>query len=338
MTRSLQYFSGFLAALAVALVFLWFSPYKNASYSIPGPGIYVDWYQDDSIWADLVHDVSGLSSSIRKADVLIIGNSKALYGLSAQVLNERFKEQGLRFFNLGLFGGEGVLGASLIINRLDLRQKILLVDIEQGMLSIYMSPGSRDAFQMDRFQAAMRVASVRTRAIGDTFLDRIGLPQLKPGQAERVLGPRIVPRGYRDMETGDAISAVRYDTPPGQYPLPPAPPDAMLGAHLLDTPHFRKNLENWKSRGMQLVFLTIPHGKGKLPNDYNPALAREAARRFGGEYIDLDWRLAMSSDQVHVDRESQKKLTASLADQLAEPSRAFAARALRLRTPQSRVD
>jgi hypothetical protein len=80
---------------------------------------------------------------------------------------------------------------------------------------------------------------------------------------------------------------------------------------------------------MHLVFFTIPYGIGSPSrNNYTPDLVRVAAEQYGGEYVDLDWRLAKSFDYIHVDRDSRTRLSESLADQLADPSRGFVERAL----------
>src|SRR5262245_41791700 len=111
MSRDARFVCGFLAALAAGCSLLVYSPYRSTRYEVPAPSQYVDWYQDDSIFADLTHDVSGLAESVRRADVLILGSSKTLFGLSARTLERRFEAQGLRFFNLGIGGGEGARGA-----------------------------------------------------------------------------------------------------------------------------------------------------------------------------------------------------------------------------------
>jgi hypothetical protein len=339
MTRCSRYWAGFLGALLACLSLLGFSPYKSGVYSVPHSGVYVDWYQENAIWAELAHGVSGLSRSVRRADVLILGSSKPLFGVSARILNGRFKDHGLRFFNLGIGGGDGVMGANIIVNRLDLHRKTLLLNLDDNTLSKDTSAHAREALRLDWFQAATRVASVRLKATVDTFLDAVGLPQLRFERNGFVLGPRALPRGYRDAETGDIVSAIRLEyRSPGAYPLPPAHPDAMLQVELLDSPHFREILANWKSRELQVVFITIPYGNGNpAANNYNPALAREAAKRLGADYVDLNWRLVRSADHIHVDRESRRILSERLAEQLAEPSREFVARALRLSRESARA-
>jgi len=331
--RNIRFLAGFLMTFSAGLALLCFSPYASDRYLIPAAGIYVDSYQHDAMLPDLDHGISPLADAVRAADVLIIGSSKALFGISAQILNERFRQEGLRFFNLGIGGGEGAAAASRIIDRLDLRRKVLLVNLDDSMVSEIRKPRLVDAVRLDWFQAATRVVSVRLAAIGDTFLDHLGLPQLSVDARGIALSERAVSRTYRDAVTGDAISATRAGLQPaGQLRLPPAPAGAMLATGLLQRPRLRGIVEEWKSRGMQLVFLAIPYGTGDAAtNNYNPALAAEAARLYGGEHVDLDWRSAVSIDGIHVDRETRRMLSENLAEQLADPTRGFAARALLLR-------
>jgi hypothetical protein len=335
--RNSRFFTGFLATLATGLILLHFSPYTTP-YAVPARNIYVDWYQDNSIWADLTHGVSDISDDVRRADVLVLGSSKTLFGISARTLNERFEKDGLRFFNLGIGGGEGARGAAQIITMLDLRHKILLINLDDNMLSSYLSASSIAALQMDWFKAATRVASVRTKTIGDTLFDQAGLPQLRYEENRYVLSPRSVVRSYRELTTGDAVSPTRIDTRPvGQHSFSPAPAETMLLADELDGFHFKKILRNWMARDMHFVFFSVPYGLGDPHrNSYNPALPRLAAERYGGKYVDLDWRLAKSFDYVHVDRQSRERLSKSLADQLADPSHALVQRALEFRSRAAR--
>jgi hypothetical protein len=328
--RDGRFITAFLGTLTVVLALLSFSPYKSNAYVIPARSVYVDWYQDDSIWADLMHDISMLSDAVRRADALILGSSKPLYGISARMLNQRFEPYRLRFFNLGIGGGEGVKAAARIITTLDLRHKTLLINLDDNMLSEFVSENSSAALRMDRFKAATRVASVRATAIGDTLLDHAGLPQLRYEGDRYRLSPRNVARNYRDLETGDAVITTSFDSQPvGQHAFAPAPADTRFPAKELDSPHFTRALRDWTARGMHLVFFTIPYGIGSPSrNNYTPDLVRVAAEQYGGEYVDLDWRLAKSFDYIHVDRDSRTRLSESLADQLADPSRGFVERAL----------
>lgn len=316
MPRISPYWAGALAALLAWGLLLSASPYRSNLYESLTARIYVDSYQDDAFWPDVAHEVSGLSEQIRSADVLLLGSSKTLFGLSAAGLEARFGSR-VRFFNLGIGGGEGVLGANTLIERLDLRGHTLVVNLDNDMLSDKALPRSRQALAMDRFQAATRVYSVRLRAVGDTWLDRLGLPQLSVGRDGLHVAARERPRTYRDARTGDALAAKRSPPPAGTQPLLPAPPRQALAAEALARPHFRAIVEGWRSRGFRLVFIVIPYANGEEQSDYNPALPEEAARRYGGRAVALDWRLARTSDGIHVDRASRERLTQELAGAIA---------------------
>lgn len=309
------YWKGLLAAALGWGLVLAGSPYKSDLYVGPTARTYVDTYQDDAFWPDLAHEVTGLSDAVRSADVLILGSSKVLFGLSAATL-EAHSGGRLRFFNLGIGGGEGSLGMNTLIERLDLRGRTLVVNLDNDMLSGASLERSRRALAMDRFQAATRVYSVRLRAAGDTWLDRVGLPQLRLARSGLQLQPRAEPRTYRDALNGDALPARRSPSQGATEPLGPAAPGLALDPAALDRPHFRRIVEEWRSRGMRLVFVVVPYANGVHPSDYNPGLPEAAVQRYGGRAVALDWREARTADGIHVDRESRERFSRQLADAL----------------------
>lgn len=307
------YWKGMLAALVGWGLVLSFSPYRSDLYVSLTRSVYVDTYEDDAFWPDVAHQVSGLSKQIRSADVLLLGSSRTLFGLSAAQLEAQLGG-GVRVFNLGVGGGEGMLSANTLVERLDLRGRTLVVNLDNDMLWNAARQRSGHALRMDWFQAATRVYSVRLRAGMDTWLDRLGLPQLSVGRDGLRVGPREQPRTYRDARTGDVLAARARGAPPSEAkPLLPAPSEQALAPEALDRPHVRTILESWKARGMSFVFLTVPYANGGRPSDYNPALPKAAVERYGGRAVELDWRLVRTEDGIHVDRASRERLSQQLA-------------------------
>jgi hypothetical protein len=291
--------------------------YGNRFYSLPKPGMFVSWYRENALWPALMHKVSGLTSSIQRANVLLLGNSKVLLGLSASQLNERFGPRNIKFFNLGIEGGEGIFAANHVINRLNLTNKVLLIHLDDFMLSTYESENMHRAEEMDWFEAMTAVYSIRANAVIETMLDHLGIPQLEIKNSI-ALHARLLPRGIRDPVTGDALPVSRHADVPGIpiYSIEPALPEKMLPISLLHQPHVGQIFSHWHARNMRLVFVTIPYG---APNGgtYTPALPAAAAREFGGTAIALDWHGLTSTDYIHLDRKGREKATNMVADGLA---------------------
>jgi hypothetical protein len=205
-----------------------------------------------------------------------------------------------------------------VIDAQNLHDKILLINLDDNMISYGEPEDLLRATQMDLFQAVNIVYSERADAVVETLLDHVGLPQLKIDKSV-TLAERGLPRGIRDPNTGDALenSDQRTQVKCG-IAVPPAPPAQMFPASVLDRPQIHKIFLNWKSRGMQFVFFTLPYGaENPKDNNYTPALAERAAQVFGGIAVALDWRGLTSCDHIHLDAVSAAKATKQLADALA---------------------
>jgi hypothetical protein len=81
----------------------------------------------------------GLSDRIRKADILVVGSSHAMFGISAQVISAALSERwgrGVTALNLAVGAGDGLGFAREIIEANDAKGKMLLLDLysnEQGL-------------------------------------------------------------------------------------------------------------------------------------------------------------------------------------------------------------
>lgn len=311
-----RFWVGAVAMLVAAVTFL-LPIYRNPVYFVPWPSVFVSWYRNNAFWPALTHEHTPLTRAIHDSNVLLLGSSKTLYGLSASTLTKRFRSQNIKFFNLGIVGGEGSVGANKVINDLDLHDKILGINIDDNMLSNFSSPQMKAATKMDWFQAESAIYSVRANATIETLLDHVGLPQLKIGKSV-TLRDRLLPRGLRSLTTGDSPPVVdgSYSKNKCAYKLPPALPHQTLPRRYLNEPGLRRIMSNWMQRGMKFVFFVLPYGSAERSN-YTPAMSKWAAERYGGVAIPIEWRGLTSCDHIHLERASKAKATQRLADGLA---------------------
>ena len=78
----------------------------------------------------LSYDILGASRPLREADLLVLGSSKAMYGVSARRIQQSLEAKGLikGAYNLGFGHGEGLVYPAWLIERMEIRDKIILMD------------------------------------------------------------------------------------------------------------------------------------------------------------------------------------------------------------------
>lgn len=76
------------------------------------------------------HNVGPSISNAQKADILIVGNSRVLTGFDWRMLESFSHKYGVKFFNMGLGGGEGQFFYMKLMKKHKLRPKILLVNVD----------------------------------------------------------------------------------------------------------------------------------------------------------------------------------------------------------------
>jgi hypothetical protein len=230
----------------------------------PPPG---DWYlgnasgqiEQFAVWNNL----DGAADSLRKADVLFVGDSLMLFGFQDQLaLRQYFAARGLRHFVLAFGGEHDEVFAERIIRKFDLHPKWVIVDAAwlfgrepSAAASKAMSSGYWEGWKF-RFEAETSFG-VQRRI--HTVLPYLGLPQWETE-------PDWI--WYRSKSDGAMWLAAARGGYPGPVPdtadlafakkvlrRPPLGPEEIAAAEL-----FRKEMQ---SRGARLVLTWIPPNAGE---------------------------------------------------------------------------
>jgi hypothetical protein len=113
----------------------------------------------------------GLGRRLREADVLLTGSSHAEFGLSARDLVTHFRTRGMsvKAYNIGVGWGEGFAFPAALIDRYDLRDKVLVVEMFR-MLTPLSAVGAR-ALNDNAGTKLVRIANMWLGFTADRLLD-----------------------------------------------------------------------------------------------------------------------------------------------------------------------
>ena len=78
----------------------------------------------------LYHDLDGAAAAVRRADVLFLGSSRAMFALPRETLAPFFARRGLRFYVLAFGYNESNVLPEAIIRRYDLRPRLVIVNAD----------------------------------------------------------------------------------------------------------------------------------------------------------------------------------------------------------------
>jgi len=101
----------------------------------------------------LYHDIGPSIDNARKADILIIGNSRALLGFSEKIFVSEAEKLGLRVFNLAMGHADSARLARDLLQRHDLRPRVLIVSGGWFFYGNRYSNWARQVIAMNRWQA-----------------------------------------------------------------------------------------------------------------------------------------------------------------------------------------
>jgi len=132
-----------LFSLPVNLVTVMDESIGCARYPYPPPHSMIS-YCHTKIIAD--HDfgvfyyntVPEMIENLRQADVVIMGNSRTQYAFSTKTTDRYFTDKGLKYFLFGLGDGEASKFALLIMQRYNIRPKVMIINADP-FFSDYMS-------------------------------------------------------------------------------------------------------------------------------------------------------------------------------------------------------
>src|SRR3990167_4812189 len=100
----------------------------------PPPG---EWFLANTLhsgtteWNGFYHEIGPAADNAREADILLLGNSRALFAFDQDVLRKFSEHYGIKIFNLS-FPGEGDVWSLQLFEKLNLRPKLVIIAAESG--------------------------------------------------------------------------------------------------------------------------------------------------------------------------------------------------------------
>ena len=265
----------------------------------------------------LYYNIGSAMDAARKADILIVGNSKPFFAFRNPALLEFSRRTSWKVFNLAMPCGSDLNSARALIERFHLRPQVLIV-AENHFFNPVVSPYDRDTMAMGPLRARFLVFEENIawpfRATLHRFFPRFDLG--------RLFGPEPVVL-YRSLQNG-CLSMENFS----HYPVPVGekdPVEEKLSAEEFKIAmEFRKQME---SQGTRILLTSIPCGTdeadhldrwvsdpekrrviAKAEETYEKA--DQAAARLGLPCLEPEVKGLFTFDGRHLDGKSAEKFTA----------------------------
>lgn len=238
----------------------------------------------------MYHDQGGILNQARDADVLFLGNSRVLCAFDHELLSRFTKGNGASFYNLGFGYDEGGQFPLELIERFDLRPKVVVVNCdgsfwgELSSAAISAMNGARwktwtDVFELE---AAWRLRRSIHRVVPKIVnSDRIAIWR------RHVDGSWIV---LSDESQEAPVSYIRSTVGPSEF-----------SAAIEAAASYRDRLD---ALGIQMLFTLVPSKTSNL--DFAEAMAEELEIPLLVPSSDLQ---LTTFDGDHLDSQSSKKFT-----------------------------
>ncbi|SMF07441.1 hypothetical protein SAMN06265365_102254 [Tistlia consotensis] len=246
------------------------------------------------------YDWDHVVDAARKADVLFLGNSRAVYGFRPQYFQPWLDKIGLRGFNMAFFGGGG-FAPLYVIRKFDLHPKMVVIN-DDGFFLLRDTAWGKAARTEGPWRAFKDYYSKTARWLVQKRLHQI-VPPLRAFTGRRSL---VV---YRSIRDGAPIFAFGESEGKPMTRLPPDEPSRAM-RELVDQslPIVRagskKFLEEMDRRGI-LVVLTAIQDNGEFAGYYLAKALNEENRRI---YVHAMLPNLMGQAGSHMDAWSSKRL------------------------------
>jgi hypothetical protein len=267
----------------------------------------------------LAHDILGAARQVRKQDVMVLGSSKAMYGVNAGTAGRLLQAKGIKagFYNLAFGRGEGLVFPAWLIEQIGVRDKLVVVDATDNTSQYHVELVGQQAMKSSLLEAWKLVIETNIRYRLDWVLDGL-LPRGTIGSQGITLEPTYLrPALWRDWHTGDVVTGPgpnAHLASPGTFPFD------------FDVDHrLRENIfSTFRSSNLDFGFVSIPY------TGHDPKWAQRAALSVGCWYLPLRSDSLYTIDSVHLNMQSRELLTQRLVEGMTADSFGLANRLVRL--------
>ncbi len=246
----------------------------------------------------LYHEIGSSIEHARRADILLIGNSRVQTGLREAVISEEARKLGLKAFTIATGHADKTRFALELIRKHDLNPRVVIASGGPFVFTEGLSPWAREVMHMNRWEANKRFHERSAAWLVKSRLHRY-LPRLDFFN----LGPGFPWIHYRSETTGWWRNALE---PPGRFPVS-LQPERKSYRHTL--PLARELKQELDSRGALLVLTIVPYLDTRI--GHLPYLSRE----LGVPYILPSFNGMLTADGSHLERNSALRLSADFWQQ-----------------------
>lgn len=97
------------------------------------------FYEHGAYWFDLQPDAI---ERLKKAEVIFLGNSRAQFGFSTDKIREYFRQRSIPYYVMGFSYGESAYFAIAMIEKYQLKPKVLVIDADPFFNTGYSNPAN----------------------------------------------------------------------------------------------------------------------------------------------------------------------------------------------------
>jgi len=265
----------------------------------PGSDWHLAYLRRSLDHAALYHDFSGAGQAMKEADLLILGDSSALFAFAHEPLEEFSRRTGLRCYVMALAYAEREDFAAALIRKYDLRPKWLIVNANPFFLhrESSMALQTRQSGAFDAWK--VRLETVASYEVRHRLHQLVPHFEIHPPRADWVI--------FRNDRDGSAIVAAssgiaRPARIVGKGTFARAKESWITGA---------RAFEEWtRARGAQLVLTTIP------PRSPNIGIDIAEALRVPVVLPGVPTGELVTIDGVHLDGPSARRYSEAFLEEL----------------------
>lgn len=246
----------------------------------------------------LYHDIWGAAEYLKKADILVLGNSRTQAALLHDEASEFFSQLGLRYFNMSFGHTEHSVFPRKLIEKYDLHPKLVLINTD-GFFQPQLSDVAEEVLRQDKFSGLKavyeKVVSFELRKLIHRFYPIYS----KAAHSEWLVYRSMKHGGWVVNTISPTIEKLEFEEDKQKIDL------SVL-------PYARTILRELQERGAKVVLTTIPAPNANML--LGPALAKELDL----EFIALDTLTLETIDGSHVSEKSAKVVSDAILKALAQ--------------------
>jgi hypothetical protein len=253
----------------------------------------------------------GPAAEAGKLDVVFLGNSRVMLGISHAGLEAALAGTGRRAHMMGFQGESHSVAEFIIENREDFRPGLVIINADQwyfqppmtAFAALYVKKGTEGAM------ADMRLTR-RMNRLWRLFQVVVPIPQVDTF-AWRLYHSRL-PLMWRSERDGDWAFGNWESDDWQTEKVVKLENEKRVEDFEVQLAHARTLVETLRERGSRVLFITVPS-----PNsgDRN---GKELAEALGVTYVEVPWEGFTTFDASHLDRESAYRYTTELMKRVKE--------------------